>query len=475
MENAHIPHLRRDTKSGKYFAAIRYRTKVHRKPLRSKRGDVLRDIEELKRAIEDLRTQEVIKFAEGCLMYKDQTYPYLINVTNRRKEVVAQTSVSEEDFERTKVRMWHLRTDGYVSGTLNNAIIKMHHYILGKPPPGYVVDHLDGNRLNNTRNNLRYATYSQNSQNADRKKRNNYIGSYSANGGKYTSKSSGVILGLFNTEEEAARVYDIYTYQRLGEQSRTNGLISYEDAMSVKLSIPSLKPKKPRNLPEHIYHVGKKFVCIITYNKVARRSPVVGTVEEAQEELAKIQADVDSLIRENTESKIMQSITHDIAIRSIRTRSGADILVDADMWYELSQYKWHITQGYGSGWINGRPIFMHRYIMVLKTGEEIPKGLVVDHINNEKLDNRTGNLRIVNHSINSHNRQKKAGCISKYIGIRVTGKRYQAYIRGNGKSYRIGTFDTEIEAAIAYNNEAIEIHGLENAKLNFIEEYQWML
>jgi hypothetical protein len=45
----------------------------------------------------------------------------------------------------------------------------MHHFIMGKPPPGYVIDHIDHNGLHNTRQNLRFATESQNSQNKDKK------------------------------------------------------------------------------------------------------------------------------------------------------------------------------------------------------------------------------------------------------------------------------------------------------------------
>ena len=43
--------------------------------------------------------------------------------------------------------------------------LKMHHAILGKPPQGYVVDHINGNRLDNRRCNLRFVTHQQNAFN----------------------------------------------------------------------------------------------------------------------------------------------------------------------------------------------------------------------------------------------------------------------------------------------------------------------
>lgn len=43
--------------------------------------------------------------------------------------------------------------------------LKMHHEVIGKPPKGMVVDHIDGNGLNNTRCNLRFVSVRQNQQN----------------------------------------------------------------------------------------------------------------------------------------------------------------------------------------------------------------------------------------------------------------------------------------------------------------------
>ena len=47
----------------------------------------------------------------------------------------------------------------------NAGRIKMHHEVIGHPPTGLVVDHIDGDGLNNTRANLRFVTVRQNQQN----------------------------------------------------------------------------------------------------------------------------------------------------------------------------------------------------------------------------------------------------------------------------------------------------------------------
>lgn len=110
---------------------------------------------------------------------------------------------------------------------------------------------------------------------------------------------------------------------------------------------------------------------------------------------------------------------------------------------------------------------VHRWIY----GE--PKGFLIDHKNGDILDNRIQNLRKATRSENSRNKKKHInGTTSVYKGVyRVKYKgvftnRYNASIKLPGnKSVYLGSFKTENEAAIAYNNAAERIFG-EFSRLN---------
>ena len=63
--------------------------------------------------------------------------------------------VDDADYERLGIHHWSCSKAGYaMRGFRENGkmvYLKMHHAILGKPPRGFVVDHINGNRLDNRR------------------------------------------------------------------------------------------------------------------------------------------------------------------------------------------------------------------------------------------------------------------------------------------------------------------------------------
>ena len=150
--------------------------------------------------------------------------------------------------------------------------------------------------------------------------------------------------------------------------------------------------------------------------------------------------------------------------------------------YELlSKYHWCISDtsnrshrvavGYLSSIKRaGQPlVLMHRLIT------DAPKGSVVDHINHVSTDNRKVNLRVCSQQSNSFNRVEwKPGAItsSRYKGVRNKGyeagrkrKPWQAYIKHDYRQIFLGYYETEDEAAAAYNCKALELFG-EYAFLN---------
>ncbi len=87
----------------------------------------------------------------------------------------------------------------------------------------------------------------------------------------------------------------------------------------------------------------------------------------------------------------------------------------------------------------------------------------IDHIDRNPFNNDISNLRIATRTQNMANRAKRTDkeTSSKYKGVSWNNKsqNYSATISIKDKSFRIGSFDTEEEACIAYNNKAIQVHG----------------
>lgn len=93
-----------------------------------------------------------------------------------------------------------------------------------------------------------------------------------------------------------------------------------------------------------------------------------------------------------------------------------------------------------------------------------PSGMVVDHINHNRLDNRRANLRVCTSQQNAcNNSGRKNKRHTKYKGVYYLEKapncKWLAYTRCKGKRINFGQFRTEQEAAIAYNVGAQSLFG----------------
>jgi hypothetical protein len=149
-------------------------------------------------------------------------------------------------------------------------------------------------------------------------------------------------------------------------------------------------------------------------------------------------------------------------------RKGS-ILVDDDTYSWASKKKWGISQdGYVTGTITERvgryrSVYLHRLIMGLDFGDK----RTVDHMNGNKLDNRNGNLRIATQSQNCGNGKiRKFKKTSRFKGVYRNKYGWVAQITKDYKIKYIGRFETEVDAAKAYDICATKLFG-GFAHLNF--------
>lgn len=154
--------------------------------------------------------------------------------------------VDDEDFDRlsqwkwysqrnTTVKGFYVRRNKWDSVKKTNRNVLLHREVMNITDPKIYIDHKDGDGLNCQKSNLRIATRSQNlSNNTSHKNASSkYLGVYIIYS-KYKNKTyrqiaasiqkdkKGTYLGLFKTEEDAARAYDAKAKELFGEFANLN-------------------------------------------------------------------------------------------------------------------------------------------------------------------------------------------------------------------------------------------------------------
>lgn len=159
--------------------------------------------------------------------YKNLAQPTSHKVIPLTKDHKLVALVSNEDFEKVYRYNWHFSSNGYAA---HNDIGYLHVFIMGgNIPKGLEVDHIDRNKLNNQRSNLRLCSSSYNSQNTKRKSTSGFTGVHLAGKNKsnkwmcrIVKDNKTEILGYFNDAVEAARVYDKRALELYGPNAHVN-------------------------------------------------------------------------------------------------------------------------------------------------------------------------------------------------------------------------------------------------------------
>jgi hypothetical protein len=154
-------------------------------------------------------------------------------------------------------------------------------------------------------------------------------------------------------------------------------------------------------------------------------------------------------------------------VRLIPLAEGLYAYVDAADYEWLNRWNWHTASGgYGARTEKGRTIFMHREIM------RPAKGMLVDHADGNRANNCRFNLRVCTRRDNQRNTRKQRGTRSRFKGVYYSKQRGKIYAQlcFDRRSRWLGWFESELDAARAYDRAAVEAFG-EFARLNFPREW----
>jgi hypothetical protein len=157
----------------------------------------------------------------------------------------------------------------------------------------------------------------------------------------------------------------------------------------------------------------------------------------------------------------------------VKLSKGKMAVIDAIDAERVLTRRWSATQTcppngpwYALSLIDGRFVYLHRYLLCIKDPT-----IEVDHIDGDGLNCRRSNMRLVNSQQNKWNVGLLSTNRSGYKGVyfrRDTGK-WAATFSDNNRNSTLGSFNTAEEAAIAYDTHVRGIAG-EHGRYNFPHE-----
>lgn len=155
-------------------------------------------------------------------------------------------------------------------------------------------------------------------------------------------------------------------------------------------------------------------------------------------------------------------------MREIPLVNGRGVaLVDDEDYERLADHRWYTSRGRYAYRVekdsSRRKVYMHRDVLLP------PAGTPIDHIDGNGLNNQRANLRTCTHRENCRNTRARRGAkrTSAFKGVgRTYDGRWRAFVVTAGRMRHLGRFETETDAAKAFDEAARCLHG-QFARLNF--------
>lgn len=200
----------------------------------------------MKRCIVCNSTEKVCRFKGGdlyCERHYNQMYRFGYTTETKKKsrenkiifedEIVKIITVRGEeilidkcDYDKVKDYYWSLNSQGYAISVINGKHKRLHLLIMDKPK-GYVVDHINGEKTDNRKCNLRICTIKENARNVKASKNNKtgHLGISITKYGRYRARimvdRKEISLGHYEKIEDAIKARKEAEIKYFGEYSPT--------------------------------------------------------------------------------------------------------------------------------------------------------------------------------------------------------------------------------------------------------------
>ncbi len=391
--------------------------------------------------------------------------------------------VSEEDYHSVVEHTWHENENGYAKSGINGKNVSMHKFIMGKQD-GMVIDHKNSNRLDNRRENLRFLTREQNSQN--QKKRENASSKYYGvcfnqaekhYASKFTLNGKQIYLGIFDNEIDAAETYDKYILHA----NLTHKTLNFPEKKEEYLKNPycqQINKNTIRKTSKYIgvgKYKGNRFSTTV-YN--GGKQTVVFTSLSEEECAHKYD---EYIVTNNIPKKklnfphnypnydpnkiitIPYEIINDTTIRLIY--KDLNILIDKGDYDKIKYFTLSMNEVYVYLKVENKLVGLHRYLKNVTD-----PNVFIDHIDSNPLNNTKQNLRLSDNNKNAQNKKKRRGCTSQFIGVCLIKSQniWLSSITVKSIFIRLGVFKDEEIAARKRDLYIINELPDSHYKLNFV-------